>query len=592
MKQIIRSIKTQEDLSCIVRDKDILIHDAYAKSTLIQVYSSVNDMGWLNMISLKLGNHFKRAAIVGATTSGEIINGITMTGETLVAFTFFISSQAELIALPFKSGTEREKGIEAGQRLSYHEGKIKGLLLLATATNLNMTEFIKGLVDYIGDYPVFGGTAGYYQIPRQTLVLAGSQVFDRGIAAVVLTGPDLEISVLPSLGWKAFGREMHITETDGMEVKTIDNEPAFTVYRRYVNVENDEFFAVHAVGYSFLLQRKNQTVARVPIGVTNDNGIQFAADVFKDEVFRIGYADPAAILEQSRELHNTMKQFNPDAIFIYSCGTRLFFLKDHIQMETQPFEEIASTLGFYSAGEFMGGKKEMNSLNSTILAVGIRENDKHCGLNCTGNKIIKEKNGESIEDIYKYDDSNAISRLVHFVEAVTSDMDKEKQELIAIASVDKLTQIYNRFKLDEILENLISKSLDSGTPCSVILLDIDHFKEINDTYGHPVGDEVLKEFALRLKNCVTNEEEAAGRWGGEEFLFIAFQSSQKEVEDLAEKIRKSISEENFGENIKLTCSIGVASYKSGEDAHSLLNRVDQALYEAKRSGRNKVVIIP
>ncbi|PLT34075.1 GGDEF domain-containing protein [Bacillus sp. V5-8f] len=157
------------------------------------------------------------------------------------------------------------------------------------------------------------------------------------------------------------------------------------------------------------------------------------------------------------------------------------------------------------------------------------------------------------------------------------------QQLRDIAHTDHLTGLPNRRKIDEIL----TKQFEGLNPAvfSIILFDIDHFKSINDTYGHDVGDQVLKEMSSLLK-INRQENQFFGRWGGEEFILIQTGDSSPEIE--AERIRSMINSHQFIEVYAVTASFGVATYRQGDDKYSLLSRADAALYKSKENGRNQV----
>jgi diguanylate cyclase (GGDEF)-like protein len=156
------------------------------------------------------------------------------------------------------------------------------------------------------------------------------------------------------------------------------------------------------------------------------------------------------------------------------------------------------------------------------------------------------------------------------------------------AEKDNLTGLFNRGKFDEVLAKEIALSQTLRTPLSIIFFDIDHFKRVNDTYGHDAGDVVLKELsALVVKNVRVGDFVA--RWGGEEFVVTLQSTSLVHAEVLAQKLRAEVEKFEFSEGGKQTISLGVTQYKQGESIESLMKRVDEALYEAKESGRNKVV---
>jgi len=159
-----------------------------------------------------------------------------------------------------------------------------------------------------------------------------------------------------------------------------------------------------------------------------------------------------------------------------------------------------------------------------------------------------------------------------------------------ISQKDKLTQIYNRVKLDEVLLEEIERNRRYGIEFSTILIDIDKFKEVNDNYGHPEGDSVLKETSKILTQHI-RKTDILGRWGGEEFLIISTSTNINGVIKLAENLRKAMEEHQFKYVGKVTASFGVTQYIAGETEASLLKRCDDGLYKAKRGGRNRVEAI-
>lgn len=160
----------------------------------------------------------------------------------------------------------------------------------------------------------------------------------------------------------------------------------------------------------------------------------------------------------------------------------------------------------------------------------------------------------------------------------------KNQELEDIASTDYLTGLPNRRKIDQIL----NKQFRNGKAFSIILLDIDHFKAINDKYGHDIGDSVLKEISSLL-SAHKKDQHFLGRWGGEEFIMIVTGGTNAEEE--AERIRSIIEAQLFMDVQTVTASFGIAAYEQGDDKRSLLNRADSALYLSKENGRNRVSVL-
>lgn len=152
---------------------------------------------------------------------------------------------------------------------------------------------------------------------------------------------------------------------------------------------------------------------------------------------------------------------------------------------------------------------------------------------------------------------------------------------------DALTGIYNRLKLDEDLAYAIKRSKRTQREFSIILLDIDNFKRVNDRFGHLVGDELLKGFAALLTGAI-RQSDIVGRWGGEEFLVICPDTDRHGCEILAEQLRQRIAAHKFLEKGELNASLGATVHQPDESADTLIARVDKALYRAKEQGRNRV----
>ena len=162
-----------------------------------------------------------------------------------------------------------------------------------------------------------------------------------------------------------------------------------------------------------------------------------------------------------------------------------------------------------------------------------------------------------------------------------------KEELEERANFDTLTQIFNRSRFEFFLNKELEKAQRYKTVFSLIMFDIDHFKLINDTYGHDVGDIVLKELTA-LVSAHTRDVDIFARWGGEEFMIIS-QTNIYQSEMFAEKLRQVIEEYNFTQVGSVKCSFGITQYRKGDTMDTIVKRCDNMLYSAKESGRNCVV---
>ncbi|MDQ7042851.1 MAG: diguanylate cyclase, partial [Sulfurimonas sp.] len=164
---------------------------------------------------------------------------------------------------------------------------------------------------------------------------------------------------------------------------------------------------------------------------------------------------------------------------------------------------------------------------------------------------------------------------------------KMEEKMKKLATRDSLTGIYNRYKTNEEIDSEIRRMKRHPASFALLMLDIDHFKLVNDTYGHDVGDYVLKELCKVVLNNI-RESDKFGRWGGEEFMLVLPQTNKEESIIIAKKLRQAIESHTFKDISKITISVGVTTFNTGDTKEKLLKRVDDALYKAKEDGRNRV----
>jgi diguanylate cyclase (GGDEF)-like protein len=168
------------------------------------------------------------------------------------------------------------------------------------------------------------------------------------------------------------------------------------------------------------------------------------------------------------------------------------------------------------------------------------------------------------------------------------ELERINQYLHKRATIDNLTEIYNRQYFNDLFDQEISRAERYQRHLSLVIFDIDHFKLINDTFGHLTGDSILQELATLMQSQI-RESDILARWGGEEFVLLILETDRAAAHALAEKFCRSIAVHIFSQDQQITCSFGVTTYIPGEGATDFLNRADQALYQAKETGRNRVV---
>ncbi|HEY1097260.1 MAG TPA: diguanylate cyclase [Alphaproteobacteria bacterium] len=252
-------------------------------------------------------------------------------------------------------------------------------------------------------------------------------------------------------------------------------------------------------------------------------------------------------------------------------------------------------------------QETMGDISEMIASTGLAQREYHQRLQKKTDKLNSdvEPNPEELKTMIKalvedtkrmMNDNQKLEQKLNESSLEMQEMRDNIESLKREALTDSLTNLSNRKAFDREMKNRTGESLSSGKPLSLLMVDIDHFKQFNDTYGHQVGDQVLRLVANVMQNSVKPYEMVA-RYGGEEFSVILPGSKLRDAEKIANKIREKIAvkdifnqakQENMGH---LTISIGAAQYKASEPVTSLIERADRALYKAKELGRNTVVAV-
>lgn len=271
-------------------------------------------------------------------------------------------------------------------------------------------------------------------------------------------------------------------------------------------------------------------------------------------------------------------------------------------------QRLADILGYDSSDEMVGiSMRELHLSEERFIEFGKRnfeslsDNEKfnieYQLKKKDGSATWCELSGKALDEntpadlnkgvLWTIKDINKRKALEKKVEERTIEIESKNLQLKNLALKDHLTGLYNRSKLDEVLEYNINYSSRYGNSFGVIMIDIDFFKKVNDEYGHQAGDIILKEFA-NILTLSSRETDIIGRWGGEEFLIIVENIDKDNLIKLAQKLKDMINEHNFPIVTHKTASFGAAIYKHDDKINQLIARADKALYLAKNSGRNCV----
>ncbi|MCR5527086.1 MAG: diguanylate cyclase [Lachnospiraceae bacterium] len=558
-----------------------------ARNILFHLFCGVDDKNYISKILDDVRVRFPGSHLVGSLSNGEIFEGHLTDPEFVLTVYAFESSYAEVDFIECRFGTERKAADRIRQKAEVTDPK--GIEILTAKQGFEMWKVEKGLHSISTSVRIFGGVSlGHDHLHENAFVFdENGNYSERSLCVIYYYGDDLHVMTDISLGWTPLGREMTVTRVSNNALEELDGVPATQVYSKYLGMEmNDEFFA-NTIEFPLMLERGGFPMLREPFNQDGSGALTLAADLFEGEKVRIAYGDPTKIMEDDTAMVRRVREFAPDAILLFSCSARKSYWSYFVNKEMEPFQKLAPTSGFYSGGEIIRNKGYVHEHNVALVAVAFRE----------GRLPDELPEQVYISPTMLHGQLSIVQRLACFIKATATELEEVNEKLRKIAKIDELTQLYNRRELEHQLEEAVNNARKNQTELSFIMLDIDHFKTINDTFGHVVGDKVLQAISLILKTVASVSgtdagNASAGRFGGEEFIIVLPGKNGEEAVRIAEGIRSEVESHDFKEAGAQTVSIGVTTLRANDiDNDQISIRVDEALYQAKRSGRNRVVFL-
>ncbi|WP_456396717.1 sensor domain-containing diguanylate cyclase [Desulfurobacterium sp.] len=512
--------------------------------------------------------------ICGMTTAASIEGG-TILNETVKSV--FPLKNLEYLLIE-ENNLSKEHAAETAVKLKSF--KPKAIITLVSDLDGNIEEYLNQFGRLYPEAPIVGGVASNPKGFVNTFVFTKKRIISEGIVFLAIKGENIETFRDYAFGWRHLEKKFKITKAFKNRIYEIEDKPVIEFYRHYLGDMFLKNLEAVTLCFPLMVRRKGTLVARACIRINEDESISYTGNFREGEHAYFGVGGERKILLASRNLWWQMTKFSPDKIILFSCLGRKSFLGRKTLIEISPFASIGETTGGFVFGEIFGRKKPI-LLNHTLTAIGIKyKYEKRKGRNFKKFCPFHQKTESDIQHVI-------IEMLIHLANTVMKELEKKNREIKKLADTDGLTAIYNRRKILEELEKEIIRTQRYGNPLSVIIFDIDLFKEVNDTYGHLMGDKILREIAQIIKKRI-RKPDIFGRYGGEEFLIVLPETDITGGVKFAEKIRKLIENHPFPIDRKITISLGVTEYKYGDTVDTLLARADRALYMAKESGRNKV----
>lgn len=556
---------------------------------LFQIYSEVLDPAVIQDVTGAIEECFPDTPYIGCSTSGNIIDCELSGNITVVCTDFelpttkFAIFQYDMAKMPVDDITAQI--VEETRKNPW----VKAVEMYFSIPEGSTTRFCDGLRDLREDIQIFGGVSCSDDITSDDCcVFTKVGGFSKSsIIIVFYGGEDFYVDSIKVTGWKPLGRQFHVTKSQGSLLQELDGIPAYDVYRKYLNIKNDENFFYNTLEFPLFYEHNGTTILRTPVSSNEDGSINMTSDMDIGSVVRISYGDPSTIVESIRQDSRRIAQFGPDVLHIFSCAARrTFWTNKEPTYEIQPFHEISPSCGFFSHGEFIRTKGSLNQHNVTLVIAAMREGEKKAAA------AVSET-----QDINTLSKVPLVSRLATFISVTSLELESTNQQLELVneklkmaAIIDGLTGLYNRKEIQSQIEEALA-SVDREQ-FSLVMLDIDNFKQVNDTYGHQEGDTVIVALADILRNRRVGHAKnvSSGRWGGEEFMVLLRGTDVASASYIADLMRECFANTRFQGVRPQTVSLGVTQAKKDDTVDFLCSRVDMALYKAKKGGKNRVEV--
>lgn len=544
-------------------------HPTPAPYLSISIFTHWNDPALIQAMTDGLSKAFPRAAIAGLTTAGGIEDGQMNTGKTILSFMAFDESPVEV--------------------LHYNMKDLRAVEILETQLTGNVEPFLDAISALPPSVAIFGGGADTDDLNQPSYIFDKEAIMNEGFVIMLFRGT-VKVLTRSVLGWQPLGRQVTITAMDGnMVIKELDHI-AVNFYEKYLKIDPSVDFDKKTLSFSLVVEKDGVELVRLPMSCHKNGSLVFNIALHVGDKLRMAYGDPNEIINGSRRVLGRIRDFGPQGMLLFSCVVRRYYLKDDVNQILSAYERITPAAGGYTRGEIDRIEGHVYTMNMNLVSAAFREETKDHKRTIAD--IIGDPSHMENDSALNLDDSlSTVQCLASFITVTSKELSDAYQKLAFVAGHDSLTDLLNRGRIEWVLRHLIEDTNKTHHTFSAIMIDIDSFKHINDTYGHSVGEDVLIRLADIMKSGV-RPTDYAGRWGGDEFVILLPDTDIDQSEEVADRMRRNFAEADILPDGKaVTASFGVTTSYEGETLESFYRRMDSALYTAKGAGKNQVILL-
>lgn len=543
---------------------------------LISIYTHWNKPETIREMTRLFCDAFPEAEIAGMTTAGGIENGRMHLRQTIVTIQFFEKSDVHAAIYDFSKESMSALG-ERALADCQKEKDLSAVLLFLTQQYYDFEPFLAALDKLSKDIPICGGYAHTYLQEDGIYVFTRDAILSRGILLITFTG-GVKVMTQSVMGWQPLGRTLTITAMDGpLVIRSLDHEPAAYFYQKYLHSTD---FEKSRLLFPLVRNAHQFRLAVLPLDAKSDGALQTNVISHVGDQVQMAYGDPDQVILSSHKALDHIERFAPEGMLLLSCVTRRYFLKEDVNQILSAYGDFCVAPGGYVNGELIRIEGKTQTTNMTLVSVCFREGEAPL-VNTAKKHHTPVVLGEAL---------STVQRLATFITETTKELAETQKQLSFAASHDSFTGLLNRGSIEKMLCRCHEDASARQLAFSALMIDLDTFKHINDTFGHNKGDEVIREVAAIMKRMI-RPTDFAGRWGGDEFVIILPGTTLANARIVASRLQQAFQTIQLPDHSFLTASIGCTTASPDETEQNFYKRMDDALYLAKEGGRNRIILL-
>ncbi len=546
------------------------------QSILISIYTHWNKPETIREMTRLFCAAFPEAEIAGMTTAGGIENGRMRLHQTIVTIQFFEKSDVHTAIYDFSKEPMETLG-ERALADCQKEADLSAVLLFMTQQYYDFEPFLAALDRLPKNISICGGYAHTYLQEDGIYVFTKDAILSCGILLITFSG-GVKVMTQSVMGWQPLGRTLTITAMDGpLVIRSLDHEPAAYFYQKYLHSTD---FGKSELLFPLVRTADHVQLSVLPLNTRSDGALQTNVISHVGDQVQMAYGDPDQVILSSREALVHIERFAPEGMLLISCVTRRYFLKEDVNQILSAYSDFCVAPGGYVNGELIRIEGKNQTTNMTLISVCFREGEAPL-VNTAKKHHTPVVLGEAL---------STVQRLATFITETTKELAETQKQLSFAASHDSFTGLLNRGSIEKMLCRCHEDASARQLAFSALMIDLDTFKHINDTFGHNKGDEVIREVARIMKRMI-RPTDFAGRWGGDEFVIILPGTTLANARIVANRLQQAFQTIQLPDHSFLTASIGCTTASPDETEQTFYKRMDDALYLAKEGGRNRIILL-